>query len=168
MTTIKDISRGQRPPAVRTFRYREQDYDTNGHLKAPPGLWVCIIWLLLPWWLTGAGMAQQQMTDIACLYPTLTDSVVALACGIPAVAVCFVYPLRGEFPRTARWSYLLMLISGLSADGYSGFQLTTGGIRDSDSVLLQGGVLCLNLAALLFLVLNTRLWHVFARRTELH
>ncbi|ELJ4794526.1 DUF2919 family protein [Salmonella enterica] len=141
----------------------------NGHLKAPYGLWVCIIWLLLPWWLTGTGMAQQQMPDIVdSLYPSLTDCVVALVCGIPALAVCFVYPLRGDFPRTARCSYLLMLMSGLSAIGYSGFQLTTDRIRDSDAVLLQGCVLCLNLAALLFLVLNTRLWHVFARRSEFH
>lgn len=173
MSTIKDTSHGQHPPAVRTFRYREQDYDTNGLLKAPASLWVCIIWLLLPLWLAGAGMAQKQMPDmVVWLYPTLTDSVVALVSALNVLVVCFVYPLRGDVPRIARWSYLLMLIFCLSATGYSGVRLCTdalgdGGI-DGDPFFMRGFVLYLNLAALLFLLLNTRLWHVFARRPELH
>ncbi|HFZ7815579.1 TPA: DUF2919 family protein [Salmonella enterica subsp. enterica serovar Chester] len=143
--------------------YRAEDYDDEGNLKAPVWLWAGVAWLLLPWWLTAAGIVSHSTPAMAeTLYPTMTVTVINLVAALPAALLCAVYPLRGRYPRVALLTYgavylgqTVMLFSTggvmLMQDGWS--------LADSEDLLLS--CLCVDFAVLLGLLLTPRLWTVF-------
>ncbi|EBL0368739.1 DUF2919 domain-containing protein [Salmonella enterica] len=45
--------------------YRAEDYDDEGNLKAPVWLWAVVTWMLLPWWLTAAGIVSHNTPALA-------------------------------------------------------------------------------------------------------
>ncbi|ECD9518192.1 DUF2919 domain-containing protein [Salmonella enterica subsp. diarizonae] len=143
--------------------YRAEDYDDGGNLKAPVWLWAVVAWMLLPWWLTAAGIVSHNTPALAeALYPTMTVTVINLVAALPAALLCAVYPLRGRYPRVALLTYgavylgqTVMLFSTggvmLMQDGWS--------LADSEDLLLS--CLCVDFAVLPGLLLTPRLWTVF-------
>ncbi|EHI3196204.1 DUF2919 family protein [Salmonella enterica] len=143
--------------------YRAEDYDDGGNLKAPVCLWAGVAWMLLPWWLTAAGIVSHNTPALAeALYPTMTVTVINLVAALPAALLCAVYPLRGRYPRVALLTY------GAVYPGQTVMLFSTGGVMlmqdgwslaDSEYLLLS--CLCVDFAVLLGLLLTPRLWTVF-------
>ncbi|ECJ2556702.1 DUF2919 domain-containing protein [Salmonella enterica subsp. salamae] len=162
MKTMKEreaVPHIRRPGKV----YRAEDYDDEGNLKAPVWLWAGVAWMLLPWWLTAAGIVSHNTPPVAeTLYPTMTVMVINLVAALPAVLLCAVYPLRGRYPRMA------LLTLGTVYPGQTVMLFSTGcvmlmqdgcSLADSENLLLS--CLCVDFAVLLGLLLTPRLWTVF-------
>lgn len=120
-------------------------------------------WLLLPWWLTAAGIVSHNTPVLAeALYPTVTVTVINLVAALPAALLCAVYPLRGRYPRVA------LLTFGAVYLGQTVMLFSTGGVMlmqddwslaDGEDLMLS--CLCVDFSVLLGLLLTPRLWTVF-------
>ncbi|HFJ2164463.1 TPA: DUF2919 family protein [Salmonella enterica] len=109
--------------------YRAGDYDDEGNLKAPVWLWAGVAWMLLPWWLTAAGIVTHNTPAVAeALYPTVAVTVINLVAALPAALLCAVYPLRGRYPRVALLTYGAVYL------GQTVMLFSTGGV-----ILMQDG-----------------------------
>ncbi|EID6352404.1 DUF2919 family protein [Salmonella enterica] len=93
--------------------FRPGDFDDNGLLKAPVLFWAGLVVLARAWWLTGlmAMMAPADNIQSGFLWPDTRLQLVALAAGIPCMAMMFIYPLRGRSPRLSRVNYALILVA---------------------------------------------------------
>ncbi|EJH8997356.1 DUF2919 family protein [Salmonella enterica] len=155
--------RRMRVPGGSAGRYRAEDYDDNGYLKAPFWMWPGGLWMLLPWWLMAVGIASGDTLSVAEeLYPTTADMVLGLVLSLPAFLVFAVYPLRGHLPRWALITYGLFF-GGMALEllrlGSVMLRLTDWGIAVSGDLLFS--VMCVDFAVMLGMVLTPRLWSVF-------
>ncbi|EDI1752638.1 hypothetical protein GD488_24455 [Salmonella enterica] len=146
-------------------RYRAEDYDDEGNLKAPVWMWAGAVWLLLPWWLTAVGMMSGSTPLMAeVLYPTSPDVVISLVTALPVAALCAVYPLRGRLPRVSLLTYGAVFAGQVMELLRTGSVLLreTGWGYDGTDLLLS--CLCVDFAVLLGMLLSSRLWAVFGWR----
>ncbi|HEC8685140.1 TPA: DUF2919 family protein [Salmonella enterica subsp. enterica serovar Oranienburg] len=142
--------------------YRAEDYDDEGNLKAPVWLWAVVAWMLLPWWLTAAGIVSHNTPALAeTLYPTMTDTLISLVAANPAVLLCVVYPLRGRYPVAALMTYGTVYVGQVLELLRAGsvFLRMPWWISDSTDLLLS--CLSVDIAVLVGLLLTPRLWTVF-------
>lgn len=145
--------------------YRADDYDNEGNLKAPPWMWVGVVWLLLPWWLTAAGIVSGSKLLIAeVLYPSTPDAVISLVAALPIVVLCVVYPLRGRLPRVSLLTYGAVFVGQMAELLRTGSVLLRGAGWEHDGTDLLESFLCVDFAVLLGLLLTPRLWTVFGWR----
>ncbi|HCL5272326.1 TPA: DUF2919 family protein [Salmonella enterica] len=145
--------------------YRAEDYDDEGNLKASLWMWAGVAWLLLPWWLTAAGVMSGSTPLMAeVLYPTTADAVLSLVTTLPVVALCAVYPLRGRIPRASLLTYGAVFAGQVVELLRTGSVLLreTGWGHDGTDLLLS--CLCVDFAVLLGMLLSPRLWTVFGWR----
>lgn len=91
--------------------FRSGNFDDNGLLKAPVLFWGGLVVLARAWWLAGlmAMMAPAGNLQAGFLWPDTRLQFVALAAGIPGMAMLFIYPLRGRSPRLSQVNYALVL-----------------------------------------------------------
>ncbi|ECY4913166.1 DUF2919 family protein [Salmonella enterica] len=91
--------------------FRPENFDDSGLLKAPVLFWVGLVVLARAWWLAGltAMIAPTGNIQAGFLWPDIRLQFVALAAGIPGMAMLFIYPLRGRSPRLSRANYALIL-----------------------------------------------------------
>lgn len=77
--------------------FRPGDFDDNGLLKAPVLFWVGLVVLARAWWLAGltAMMAPADNIQAGFLWPDIRLQLVALAAGIPGMAMLFYLPVAG-------------------------------------------------------------------------
>lgn len=140
-------------------RRRAEDFDERGLLKVPLLFWFGLFLLVRAWWLTGLAMVTEHGGQwMSLFYPDIGWQVKGLVAGVPALAMLFCYPVRGDLPVLARIMYLLMLLSLILmavCDGVvvSGLQ----GIH-REPVLIA---LCADLACLVSLWPDARLREVF-------
>lgn len=142
--------------------YRAEDYDDEGNLKAPVWLWAVVAWMLLPWWLTAAGIVSHNTPALTeALYPTMTDTLISLLAAIPVVLLCVVYPLRGRYPVAALMTYGTVYVGQVLELLRAGsvFLRMPWWISDSADLLLS--CLSVDVAVLVGLLLTPRLWTVF-------
>ncbi|ECA3795114.1 DUF2919 domain-containing protein [Salmonella enterica subsp. enterica] len=146
-------------------RYRAEDYDDEGNLKAPLWMWAGVVWLLLPWWLTVVGIVSHDTPSVAeALYPTVPDMVISLVAALPVGLLCAVYPLRGRYPRVSLLTYGAVfagLVVEVLRAGSVMLRLTGRGDDDTELLL---SCLCVDFAALAGMLLTSRLWTVFGWR----
>ncbi|EAU2364373.1 DUF2919 domain-containing protein [Salmonella enterica subsp. enterica] len=158
----QNVMAGTRSPGR---RYRAEDYDDEGNLKASLWMWPGVAWLLLPWWLTAAGVMSGSTPLMAeVLYPTTADAVLSLVTALPVVALCAVYPLRGRIPRASLLTYGAVFTGQVVELFRTGSVLLreTGWGHDGTDLLLS--CLCVDFAVLLGMLLSPRLWTVFGWR----
>lgn len=144
-------------------RWRAEDYDDEGNLKAPFWMWVGVAWMLLPWWLMAAGIAANDTLRVAeILYPDMADMVTGLIVSLPGFLLCAVYPLRGRRPRWSLGVYGAAF-AGLALEimrlGSVMLRLTDLEMATRGDLLLS--VMCVDFAVLLGMVMTPRLWTVF-------
>ncbi|ELO0596430.1 DUF2919 family protein [Salmonella enterica] len=162
MKTRKAAPHIRRPGKV----YRGEDYDDEGNLKAPLWMWAGVVWLLLPWWLTAVGIVSHDTPTVAeALYPTMPDTVISLLSALPAVLLCAVYPLRGQYLRVSLLTYGLVF-AGQTVEvlriGSVLLRLTGWPSEDTDLLL---SFMCVDFAVLTGMLLTPRLWTVFGWRS---
>ncbi|EAO6410085.1 DUF2919 domain-containing protein [Salmonella enterica] len=89
---------------------RAEDFDHHGRLRVPALFWLAVLLQTRAWWLTGLEIvAGSDLHLMAVCYPDTGMLMAGLAAGLPAAALLFVYPVRGEMPVLARAGYLLLL-----------------------------------------------------------
>lgn len=140
-------------------RHGAEDFDERGLLKVPVLFWCGLVLLCRAWWLTGLAMATERGGQwITPFYPDVGWQVQGLVAGVPAMAMLFCYPVRGDMPALARVVYVLMLLSVVvvtCGDGVMASELTVA--------LPEPGwlALCADLACLVCLWPDARLRAVF-------
>ncbi|EAA9297905.1 DUF2919 family protein [Salmonella enterica subsp. enterica] len=150
------------PPPLRKFRYRPEDYDDEGNLKAPLWMWGGLAWFLLPWWLMVIGIVTGETPILSqTLYPTTVDAVVSLVLSLPIVMLCAIYPLRGRYIRCSLmiWGSVYMAQAVELARTVS-LMMRPGGWY-SDEMDLVMSCLCVDIAVLTGMLMTPRLWIVF-------
>ncbi|EDR8674571.1 DUF2919 family protein [Salmonella enterica] len=125
--------------------FRPGDFDDNGLLKAPVLFWGGLVVLARAWWLAGltAMMAPADNIQAGFLWPDIRLQLVALAAGIPGMAMLFIYPLRGRSPRLSQVNYALILaaIVAMAVTDLTGLMIAPPGGWDAGWFFL-----CLDMA----------------------
>ncbi|EKP5434251.1 DUF2919 family protein [Salmonella enterica] len=126
------------------------NFDDNGLLKAPVLFWVGLVVLARAWWLAGlmAMMAPAGNLQAGFLWPDTRLQFVALAAGIPGMAMLFIYPLRGRSPRLSQVNYALVLaaIVVMAVTDLAGLMIAPPGGWDAGWLFL-----CLDIACMVML-----------------
>lgn len=143
--------------------FRSGNFDDNGLLKAPVLFWVGLVMLARPWWLAGlmAMMAPAGNLQAGFLWPDTRLQFVALAAGIPGMAMLFIYPLRGRSPRLSQVNYALILaaIVVMAVTDLAGLMIASPGGWDAGWMFL-----CLDIACMVMLWPDRWLRTVFLTR----
>ncbi|ECB1320178.1 DUF2919 domain-containing protein [Salmonella enterica subsp. enterica] len=130
--------------------FRPGNFDDHGLLRAPVLFWVGLVVLARAWWLAGlmAMMAPAGNIQAGFLWPDLRLQLVALAAGIPGMAMLFIYPLRGRSPRLSRVNYALILaaIVVMAVTDLAGLMIVPPGRWDAGWFFL-----CLDIACMVML-----------------
>ncbi|EAR5683961.1 DUF2919 family protein [Salmonella enterica] len=130
--------------------FRPENFDDDGLLKAPVLFWVGLVVLARAWWLAGlmAMMAPAGNMQAGFLWPDIRLQLVALAAGIPGMAMLFIYPLRGRSPRLSRVNYALILaaIVVMAVTDLAGLMIVPPGRWDAGWFFL-----CLDIACMVML-----------------
>ncbi|EMI7380141.1 DUF2919 family protein [Salmonella enterica] len=144
------------------YRYREDDYDDEGNLKASKMLWWAVCWFLLPCWMTivgGLSGSTPMMAEV--LYPTTTDAVVSLVLSLPVMLLCVVYPLRARYDQVSRLSLGAVYLSQMLEIARLMRVILRMDTWYTGYVDLVVSVLCIYSAVMLWMLLSPRLWVVF-------
>ncbi|EAT5878031.1 DUF2919 family protein [Salmonella enterica] len=140
--------------------FRPENFDDDGLLKAPVLFWVGLVVLARAWWLAGltAMMAPAGNIQAGFLWPDIRLQLVALAAGIPGMAMLFIYPLRGRSPRLSQVNYALILaaIVVMAMTDLTGLMIASPGGWDAGWFFL-----CLDMAGGVMLWPDWRLRAVF-------
>lgn len=147
--------------------WRAEDFDHEGCLRAPRVFWLAVGFVMKSWLLLGLAQAADEHNGslLALLYPQLPDVITGLATGLVGGLVVVMYPLRSQFPRCARVSYMLLLCAGAVGVCYAGAQW--GRETDDGQSMLWCGLLCAELACMVLLLPDRRLRQVFGMQESL-
>lgn len=140
--------------------YRPGDFDDNGLLRAPVLFWGGLVVQTRAWWLAGlvAIMDSSGNKEAGFLWPDIWFQLIALAAGVPGLAMLFIYPLRDRWPGLSRAVYVLILAAlfvMVLAD-LTGLMVVPPGRRDVGWMFL-----CLDMACVVMLWPDCRLRAVF-------
>lgn len=130
--------------------------------RLPVWFWLVQVWLLLPWWLSLAGMVSH--VDLTGLfYPTSSLLVVALFCGLPVFLMLFVVYVQ-KMPLALAQLIFILLWSGALGELIM-MMLALLACAPSQEEWF-GGLICVHLMIMLMLTFSPRLWQHFFRGTS--
>ncbi|EBV5086543.1 DUF2919 domain-containing protein [Salmonella enterica subsp. enterica serovar Ball] len=141
---------------------KAEDFDEQGLLKVPPLFWCGLLLQARAWWLTGLAMATEHGGPwITFFYPDIRLQAAGLIAGVPALAMLFCYPVRGQLPGLARVVWLLMLLAPVLMAVAGGLALYRLPVPTAPGLVS----LCADLACLVAVWPDRRLREVFFRTT---
>lgn len=97
------------------IRYRTEDFDNMGNLRAGKGLWCALLIQSHAWWLLALEMsvAGGDKGLLRVLYPENGSLAGGLLSGALVFMFLFVYPFRHNCPRLMVVSYVLLLLGSI-------------------------------------------------------
>lgn len=121
------------------MRYRAEDFDGMGNLRAGKGLWCVLFIQSHAWWLLALEMSVSGGGSwiLRELYPDNGSLAGGLLCGALVFLFLFVYPFRHNCPRLMMAGYVLLLLSSMYSVLRTGVMLYGESSGTDDELLLS-------------------------------